>query len=84
MSRANNFLPKRPHKKTEIIEKLAEKYKVRFNFKKSTCSKPGKDLNEEEKHWLIEFLTRGDLTYTNPGQKDNVYIGKENRVRIYK
>ena len=24
------------------------------------------------------------MTYTNPGRKDNVYTGKENRERIYK
>ena len=84
LSRANNFLPKSPHKRAEVIEKLANKYKVKFNFKKSTRGRPRKDLNEEEKRWLIEFLARADLTYTNPGRKDNVYIGKENCERIYK
>lgn len=84
LSRVSNFLPKSPHKKTEVIEKLAEKYKVKFNFKKSTRGRPRKDLKEEEKNWLIEFLARGDLTYTNPGRKDNVYIGKQDGERIYK
>ena len=84
LSRANNFLPKSPHKKTDVIEKLAEQYKVKFNFKKSARGRPREDLNEEEKLWLIEFLARADLTYTNPGRKDKVYISKENRERIYK
>ena len=82
--RANNFLRKSPYKKPEVIEKPAEKYKVKFNFKKSTRDRPHKDLSEEEKRWLTEFPARADLTYTSPGRKDNVYIGKENRERIYK
>ena len=49
LSRANNFLPKSLHKKAEVIEKLAEKYKVKFNFKKSPPGKPRKDLKEEKK-----------------------------------
>ena len=84
LSRANNFFPKSPHKKAEVIEKLAEKYKVKFQFKKSTRGRPRKDLNEEEKQWLIEFLARADLTYTNPGRKDNVYIGKKDGEHHYK
>ena len=83
LSRANNFLPKSPHKKAEVIEKLAYQYKVKFKFKKSARGRSRKDLNEEENRWLIEFLVRADLTYTNPGRKD-VYIGKENGERIYK
>ena len=50
----------------------------------SACGRPRKDLNEEEKRWLIDFLAQVDLIYTNPGRKDNVYIGKENCERIYK
>ena len=61
-----------------------EKHKIKFNFKNSAHGRPRKDLNEEEKRWLIEFLAWADLTYTNSGRKDNVYIGKENRERIYK
>ena len=83
LSHAENFLPKSPHKKAEVIEKLADQYKVKFKFKKSVRGRPHKDLNEEENRWLIESLVRADLTYTNPGRKD-VYIGKENGERIYK
>ena len=43
-----------------------------------------KELNEEEKQWLVEFVSRADLTYTNPGQKDNVYIGKVNGEKVFK
>ena len=84
LSSANNFLPESPQKKAEVIEKLAEKYKVNFNFKKSTHGRPCKYLNEEEKHRLIEFPARANLTYINPGRRDNVYIGKETREHIYR
>ena len=80
LSRAHYFLPKSPHKKDGVIEKETEKYKVKFNFKKGPRGRPGKDLNEEEKRWLIEFLARADWTYANPGRKDNVYVSKENRI----
>ena len=80
LSRAHYFLPKSPHKKAGVIEKGTEKYKVKFNFKKGPRGRAGKDLNEEEKRWLIEFLARADWTYANPGRKDNVYVSKENRI----
>ena len=60
-----------------------ENSKVIFNLRKSARGRPHKGLNEVEKRWLIEFLVRADLTYTNPGRKD-VYIGKENPEWIYK
>ena len=34
LSRVDNYLPKSPHKKAEVIEKLAERYEVKFLFKK--------------------------------------------------
>lgn len=84
LSRVNNILPKSPHKKVEVIEKLAEKYQVKFAFKKAASGRPRKSLIDEEKEWLIEFLARADMTYTNPGRKDNVYIGKIDGERVYK
>ena len=32
---------------------------------------------------MIEFLSRSDMTYTNPGCLDNVYIGKLDGERKY-
>ena len=80
----NNLLPKSPHKKVEVIEKLAEKYQVKFQFKKGSSGRPRKDLNKEEKDWLIEFLSRADLTYTNPERNDNVYIGKVDGEKVFR
>ena len=84
VSRLNNLLPKSPHKKVEVIEKLAEKYQVKFQFKKGSSGRPRKDLNKEEKDWLIEFLSRADLTYTNSGRNDNVYIGKVDGEKVFR
>ena len=33
--------------------------------------------------WLVEFLDRSDISYTNPGRKDSVYIGKINGESQY-
>ena len=49
VSRLNNLLPKSPHKKVEVIEKLAEKYQVKFQFKKGSCGRPRKDLNKRKR-----------------------------------
>ena len=72
-----------PNKKAEVIQKLATKYQLRVNLKE-TRGRPCKELVEEEKIWLIEFLNRSDISYTNPGRKDNVYIGKLNGESQYK
>ena len=32
---------------------------------------------------MIEFLSRSDMTYTNPGSQDNAYIGKVDGERKY-
>ena len=38
--------------------------------------RPRKELSDEKKDWMIEFFSRSDMTYTNPGRQDNDYIGK--------
>ena len=80
--RADNYLPKTPHKKTEVIEKLIGKYhvKIPFNAKRG---RPRKDLNNKKK-WLETFLSRSDVSYTDPGRKDHVYAGKIDCERRYK
>ena len=40
-----------------------------------------KELNEDEKIWLIEFLNQSNITYTSLGRKDHVYFLKFNGVR---
>ena len=82
-SRADLHLPKSPSKKVEIIQRLATKYKLRINSQESrgrTC----KELNDEEKIWLIEFLDRSDIIYTNAGRKNHIYIGTFDGESKYK
>ena len=45
--------------------------------------RPRKELSEEKKDWMIEFLSQSDMTYINPGRQDNVYIGKVDGERKY-
>ena len=75
-------LPCSPRKKSEVIEKLAKKFQLRIaaSVKKGRKSK---DLSEEQIAWLEQFLNRSDITYMNPGRKDNVYVGKINGERAY-
>ena len=69
--------------KTEGIQRLPTKYKLRINLKEKR-GRHRKELNEDEKIWLIEFLNQRDITYTSLGCKDHVYIGKFNGERKYK
>ena len=78
LSRADSHLPKSLHK----IQRLATKHKLRINLKEKR-GRPPKELTEREKIWLLEFLDRSDISYTNPGRKDSVYIGKINGESQY-
>ena len=82
LSRADSHLPKSPHKKAEVIQRSATKYKLRINLKEKR-GRPCKKLYEREKIWLFEFADRSDISYTNPGRKDSVYIGKINGESQY-
>ena len=41
------------------------------------------NLSEDQEHWLLEMLETPDMTYTNPGRKDNVCIRKTDGERCY-
>ena len=45
--------------------------------------RPENDLTEEEIDWLSEFMKRPDITYTNPGKKDQRYIGKKDDKSMF-
>ena len=82
MKKAADHLPQSPRKKVEIIQSLASKYQIRIKMHENR-GRPRKELSEEKKDWMIEFLSRSDMTYTNPGRLDNVYIGKVDGERKY-
>ena len=66
ISRAEKYLPYSPRKKAEVIQ-----------LKENGGCK-AKILSQEQERWLIDYLERPEISYTNPGRKDNVYIGKIN------
>ena len=82
MKKAADHLPQSPRKKVEIIQSLASKYQIRIKMHENR-GRPRKELSEEKKDWMIEFLSRSDMTYTNPGRQGNVYIGKVDGERKY-
>ena len=82
LSRVDKALPKSPTKKKEIIGSLLQRYALYLPERK----KPGPkrtEINEVEAAWLTAFFSRGDVSYINPGRKDNVYIGKVDGKRQY-
>ena len=82
LKKAADHLPESPRKKVEIIQSLASKYQIRIKMHENR-GRPRKELSEEKKDWMIEFLSRSDMTYTNPGCLGNVYIGKVDGERKY-
>ena len=82
LKKADEHLPQSPRKKVEIIQNLASKYQMRVKLYENR-GRPRKDLCEKKKEWMLEFLGRSDITYTNPGRKDSVYVGKINGERKY-
>lgn len=45
---------------------------------------PRTELNDEEKIRLIEFLNRSDISHTNSGLQNHIYIGKFHGENKYK
>ena len=74
---------KSPNEKAEVMQRPATKYKLRIDLKENR-GRRNKEINEDEKIWLIEFLKRSYITYTSRGRKDHVCIGKFNGERKYK
>ena len=78
LKKAFDALPKSPRKRSEIVKSLLKKFNLHINI---ATKKPGRPINElsaDEIERLLEFMERPDVTYTNPGRKDQRYIGKEN------
>ena len=82
LKKAADHLLQSPRKKVEIIQGLASKYQIRKKMQENRC-RPRKELSEEKKDWMIEFLSQSDMAYINPGRQDNVYIGKVDGERKY-
>ena len=76
ISRADNNLPKSPNKKAEVIGKLVERYQVKLQFKKKNSGRPRKELNEEEKQWLVSFFISQRHKLHQPWSKRQCLRGK--------
>ena len=60
MKKAADHLPQSPRKKVEIIQSLACKYQIRIKMQENR-GHPRKEISEENKDWMIEFLRRSDM-----------------------
>ena len=78
LKRACDALPKNPQQRSEIVQSLSKKFDLRINLSTKKPGRPGNELCTDEIDWLSEFMERPDITYTNPGRRDQKYIGKEN------
>ena len=78
LKRACDALPKNPQQRSEIVQSLSKKFDLRINLSTKKLGRPGNKLCTDEIDWLSEFMERPDITYTNPGRRDQKYIGKEN------
>ena len=78
LKKVGDALPKSPRKRSEIVQSLSKKFNLRINLATKKLGRPVNELSADEIEWLLEFMERPDVTYTNPGRKDQRYIGKEN------
>ena len=78
LKKACDALPKSPRKRSEIVQSLSKKFNLRINLATKKPGRPVNELSADKISWLLEFMERPDVTYTNPGRKDQRYIGKEN------
>ena len=82
MKKAADHLLQSARKKVEIIQSLASKYQIRIKMHENR-GHPRKGLSEEKKEWMIQSLSRSDMTYMNLGGQYNVYIGKVHGEQKY-
>ena len=75
IKKAEKHLPFSPRKRLEVVGELAQKFKLRIKLPGKRGRK-NRTLTEDQENFLLDVFERSDMTYTTPGRKDNVYIGK--------
>ena len=65
-----------------MLNSLVSKFNIRIKYQTKAGRKENV-LTEEEKEWLVNFFDRADITYTTPGRKDHVYIGKLDGIKKF-
>ena len=84
LKRANSALPKSSPQKVAILGAMvadlssSKMSTVMDSARRKVEDKRGrtKALTEEQQKCIISFLQRPDISYTCPGRKDQVYVGK--------
>ena len=76
-------LPKSPRRRNAVVSSLAKKFQLRILPQQNNRGRPKQILDADEKSWLIDFLDRPDITYTMPGKREQVYMGKVNGKKVY-
>ena len=66
------------------MPRLAKNFQLQIMPQISKRVQPEQELETDEQSWLLYFLDRFDVTYTTPGKRDQVYIGKTDGEKLYK
>ena len=83
LKKAEGSRPKSPRRRNAVVSSLAKKFQLRILPQQNNRGRPKQILDADEKSWLIDFLDRPDITYTMPGKRDQVYMGKVNGKKVY-
>ena len=83
LKKAKRSLPKSPRRRNAVVSSLAKKFQLQILPQQNNRGRPKEILDADEKSWLIDFLDRHDITYTMPGKRDQVYMGKVNGKKVY-
>ena len=81
LNKVEKALPKSPKKSTEVIKTLVKKFDLRIQMKSTGWKK--KTLNHEAQIYFTGFLNWPDMTLTNTGMKDVIYVGESNGISQY-
>ena len=65
LKKVADYLPHSPRKKVKIVQSLESKHQTWIK-KHENSGRPRKELSDEKKNWMIDFLSQSDMTYTNP------------------
>ena len=71
MKKVENAPPVSSNKSSELLTTLGKNHQIRTALKVKVVSKQQK-LNDGEKKWLRELLDSANISYMNPGRKDNI------------
>ena len=82
VKKAEKSLPQSTRRKKEVIKSLASKFNAKIQLEQKAGRKKNR-LSEKENQWVINFLNWANISYTTAGRRDNVYLGKFNKVKKF-